>query len=117
MTSGTKFVTQAEMDAFVAAIAAAQAVADNQSATGEETAAAAAALTSATDTFKAAIKTGAYIPGGSGGSSSAGGSSAVNTPQTGDGTPLFLLGAAAVLCAGILALLIFLKRRLAAQES
>lgn len=117
VASGTKFVATGEMKALNDAIAAAQAVADNVDAADAEISAAVTALNSAVAAFKAAIKTGAYIPGGSGGSSSAGGSSAVNTPQTGDGTPLFLLGAAAVLCAGILALLIFLKRRLAAQES
>ncbi len=37
--------------------------------------------------------------------------SAVNVPQTGDYAPLFLLSLAAILCAGMLILLLHLKRR------
>ena len=44
-------------------------------------------------------------------SSSGNGPSAVNVPQTGDSAPLFLLSLAAVLCAGMLILLLLLKRR------
>lgn len=47
------------------------------------------------------------------GTSSSGGNgpSAVNVPQTGDYAPLFLLSLAAILCAGMLILLLHLKRR------
>ena len=47
------------------------------------------------------------------GTSSSGGNgpSAVNVPQTGDYAPLFLLSLAAILCAGMLILLLLLKRR------
>ena len=47
------------------------------------------------------------------GTSSSGGNgpSAVNVPQTGDSAPLFLLSLAAILCAGMLILLLHLKRR------
>ena len=79
VTSGTKFVTQSEMDTFVAAIAEAQAVADDESASGEATAAASAALINAMETFNAAIKTGAHSGGSSGGSSAP----SVNVPVTG----------------------------------
>ena len=44
-------------------------------------------------------------------SSSGNGPSAVNVPQTGDSAPLFLLSLAAILCAGMLILLLLLKRR------
>ena len=44
-------------------------------------------------------------------SSSGNGPSAVNVPQTGDYAPLFLLSLAAILCAGMLILLLHLKRR------
>jgi len=47
------------------------------------------------------------------GTSSSGGNgpSVVNVPQTGDSAPLFLLSLAAILCAGMLILLLHLKRR------
>lgn len=76
VASGTKFVTTAEMKALTDAIAAAQAVADNTSASAGEITAAVNALNSAVLTFKASIKTGTYVSGGgSTGGSSSGGSS------------------------------------------
>ena len=58
--------------------------------------------------FASANKAGSAL-----GTSSSGGNgpSAVNVPQTGDSAPLFLLSLAAILCAGMLILLLHLKRR------
>ncbi len=70
VTNGTKYVSEAEMKALNDAIAAAQVVLNNPSATEAEVTAAVTALNNAVNTFKAAIKTGTYSGGGGGGSSS-----------------------------------------------
>lgn len=61
VSQGVKYVTQAEMDALTNAIATAEAAKETVETTAEAEAVA-ADLDVATDTFKTAIKTGAYVP-------------------------------------------------------
>ena len=97
VANGTKFVTTAEMEALNNAIAAAQTVMDNDSATAADITAAVSALNSAVAAFHDAIKTGTYTGGSSGSGSGSGGGGGLSsgssggsptvTPGTKPGTP------------------------------
>ncbi|GLC79399.1 S-layer homology domain-containing protein [Lacrimispora brassicae] len=81
VSSGTKFVTTAEMSALISSISTATASKSTVS-TIEEAKAAAMALNDAVTIFKAAIKTGTYIAPSGGGSSGGGTSSGGSTTTT-----------------------------------